>query len=112
MIMLMHHMKEEVGKDADLLFWQPGGGLSTEVFRPLSQRIGSELAPGLENLQSIVSAGDFKNYIESIISLKVNNNSLWLIVDSPLHRSLLEHKFRAALKEAFQVEYVRVVSQK
>lgn len=109
--MLMHHAMHEVAKEEGNLFWKSGDRITTESFKPLSKRVGKSLLEGMKNLKTVLLASDFESYIETIVSLKIINGSLWLITDSPLHRSLLEHRFVPAFKEAFEVEDVRIISQ-
>lgn len=109
--MLMHRAMQVDYSEENGFLWRKDKSLSTEAFLPLSKRIDKKLYKGMQNLKTILLASDFESYIESLVSLKLINNSLWLITDSPMHRSLLEHRFVPALKEAFDVEDIRIISQ-
>lgn len=109
--MLMHRTMQVDYNEENGFLWYDEKSLATEAFEPLSKRIDKKFYKSLQNLKTIILASDFENYIESLISIKLINDSLWLITDSPMHRSLLEHRFVPALKEAFGVEDVRILSQ-
>ncbi|HMM23048.1 MAG TPA: hypothetical protein PKA10_20255 [Selenomonadales bacterium] len=88
--------------------------LKREAFTPLSRRIApgqSELSAGLDTLKGLLGAADFDRYIESLISLRLQDQALWLITDRAMHRSILERRFIPQLKTAFGVSRVRIISQ-
>lgn len=98
--------------------WDDGctrpNSLKVEVFTPLSQRIAQsqyELVAGIEKLRQMMDVADFDRYIESLVALRQKEDSVWLITDREMHRSLLERDFVPHIKRAFSVSHVRVISQ-
>lgn len=109
--MFMHSAMQVNHSEERGFLWHDAQTLTTEAFEPLSKRIGKSFSQQIQNLKQTLLASDFEDYIESIVSLKIIDGSLWLITDSPMHRSLLEYRFIPALKEAFDVDNVRIISQ-
>ena len=109
--MLLHRTMQIDADEEENMLWHEETALSVETFKPLSQRLGKEFSQGMQNLKKTLLASDFEDYIESILSLKIVDGSLWLVTDSPMHRSLLEHRFIPIFQEAFNVEKVRIISQ-
>lgn len=88
--------------------------LRIEGFRPLSVRIRTgqaELCANLEKLKDLIGEADFDQYIESILSLRRHDRSLWVVTDHEMHRSLLERNFIRQIQQAFDVDSVRIMSQ-
>ena len=112
--MLMHRNLGKIADKDELDIMPAPSSLKEEKFTPLSQRIAAdqnELSAGLGKLKAALSADDFDRYIESLISLRLHGQVLWLITDRAMHRSILERKFISQLKNAFDVSHVRVISQ-
>ena len=89
-------------------------GLHMEKFTPLSVRLASTqqgLQSGLAALKELVGEEDFGKYIETLVGLRRDGESLRIITDKELHRSLLERNFIVSLKQAFGVSEVQIISQ-
>lgn len=88
--------------------------LQVEPFTPLSARVASgqpELVSGLKELQQGLGQEHFDRYIESLVSLRLQEGTLWLVTRRAMHRSLLERDFLPQLKQAFRAGGVRIISQ-
>lgn len=109
--MLMNRTAQVDSDKEEKILLHDANSLSAETFKPLSQRLGKEFSKGMQNLKRTLLASDFEDYIENIVSLKIVDGSLWLVTNSPMHRSLLEHRFIPIFKEAFDVDKVRIISQ-
>ena len=86
--------------------------LQTEPFTPLSVRIGltqPELVQGLVTLKQGIGQERFDQYIESLISLRLREGTLWLVTKRAMHRSLLERDFLPQIKQAFGAGAVRII---
>ena len=106
-------MQNDYDEKNEILF-KNSNALSIENFVPLSQREEMQsdtILEGIGKLKRNLLEKEFESYIENILSLKLINNFLWLITDSAMHRSILEHKFVPAFKTAFAVQNVRIISQ-
>ena len=89
--------------------------LRMEEFSPLTERLekeNPELAVQLAVLRNNVCAADFDKYIQELVSLKKVGNTLFLLTQHGMQRSLINHMFIPMFKEAFAVTDVRVLSQK
>ena len=69
------------------------------------------LQSGLAALKELVGEEDFGKYIETLVGLRRDGESLRIITDKELHRSLLERNFIVSLKQAFGVSEVQIISQ-
>lgn len=85
-----------------------------EAFSPLSERVVKE-TPEFEEkfiqLKKIMGEKPFEDYIESLISLKKEGNTLWLITNREMNRSILERNHLSQIRDAFEVEGVRIITQ-
>lgn len=85
-----------------------------EIFSPLSKRVVKE-NPGFEEklfrLKEMIGEKLFEDYIESLISLKKEGNTMWLITNREMNRSILERNHLAQIRDAFEVESVRIITQ-
>ena len=111
--MLMYSSRPaDAGEKMDVLWDKNHTSLAVEAAQPLSKRLEEGLSQGMQNLKQTLSDSDFEGHIESILSLKIADDSLMVVTKNMIHRSLLEHKFVPAFKEAFNVKNVRIISQK
>ncbi len=85
--------------------------LSAEVMRPLAERIAEEkptLSGCLAKLQQLLTKEVFDRSFGKVENLSKSGDVL-LIVTNAMQRSFIERDCIGALKEAFDVKYVRVV---
>lgn len=85
--------------------------LSAAVLTPLAERIAAEkpgFLPGVQQLQASLTADTYARCIEKIHNITKSGNTLMIIADSFMHRSLIEKECIPAIKEAFGVSIVRV----
>lgn len=83
-------------------------------FSPLEDRIAYEdpqLVAGLVKLRDLIGKSDFETYINSLVSLRKVNNQLLIITKREMYRSIIISRFIPAIKESFEVDFVRIVSQ-
>lgn len=83
-------------------------------FTPLSERIkisNPEFVESLATLREFMGDKDFEEYIENLISLKVDSGTVWLITKREISRSILERNYLPQIREAFGVTNVRVLVQ-
>lgn len=81
-------------------------------FTPLEERIKAEdhvLAQGISRLKDKMTAGDFDKYINSLISLKKHEDTIFLITRNAGFKSVIEMMFMKQIKECFGVSGFRVV---
>lgn len=98
----------------ELCVWK-SDAIIVQEFSPLSARLekeGSELLPELSLLKEKLCEVDFAKYIENLISLKKSGDTLLLITQRSMERTILAYKFTQELKEAFAVKNIRIISQK
>ena len=84
------------------------------AFTPLSERLkssNSELVESLLALKGAMGEKYFKEYIEDLISLKMDSGTVWLITKREMTRSLLERNHLPQIREAFGVANVRILVQ-
>jgi len=83
-------------------------------FTKLSERLAKEqpwLTEKLASLKEKMPPKDFEEYIENLISLKMNEGALWLITKREMSRSILERNYLPQLKESFGADSVRIITQ-
>ncbi|HWQ61612.1 MAG TPA: DnaA N-terminal domain-containing protein [Negativicutes bacterium] len=88
--------------------------LKVEPFIPLSQRVAAgqnDLHAGLQKLRQSLPQAEFDKYIESLVALRLQGGTLWLVTDRAMHRSIIERSFLDPIRTAFGVHSVRVLSQ-
>ncbi len=88
--------------------------LHMEKFSPLSERLSGnqqELLDGMKKLEQLLGKADFAKYVETLIAIRLQAESLMIITDRELHRSLLERSFKPQIKKAFGVSHLQIVSQ-
>ena len=91
-----------------------GSRVIVEPFSPLLDRIRvekPELVAGLETLRDLVGVEGFEKYFNCLQSLKKAETTVMLITDSEMKRTAIEHQYIGAIRQAFDVQYVRVVCQ-
>jgi hypothetical protein len=92
--------------------WVENPYLSAEKMLPLAQRIEKErpqLKAGLEKLRELLGEERFEKNISSLVNLTKNNNTLLVVAKNMLQRSAIERECIKELKEAFSVQFVKVV---
>ena len=85
--------------------------LSAAVLTPLEQRIAVEkpdFLDGVKKLKKSMMADTYARCIERIHNITKSGNTLMIVADSFMHRSLIEKECIPAIKEAFAVTNVRV----
>lgn len=110
--MLMHRDLNAPGGEDNNPILVAAPFLKTETFTPLSQRLDPGqpvISEGLKRLKKLLSTADFERYIESLIALRLQEETVWLITDREMHRSLLERDFLPQLRAAFGVKGIRVL---
>jgi hypothetical protein len=111
--MLMYRDKH-VGEQREEVSVMVSQGLYVDQFLPLSERLPAgqqELRIGLNKLASMIGEAEFDQYIETLVSLRRQGDSLFVVTDREFHRSLLVRNFLTQMKQAFGVEHLQVVSQ-
>jgi len=111
--MLMHRDLQNEDTIEDLAV-MVSPALHMEKFSPLSERLSNnqhELLDGMKKLEQLMGKVDFGKYVETLIAIHRQAESLIVITDRELHRSLLERSFKPQIKQAFGVSHLQIVSQ-
>lgn len=85
-------------------------------FVPVSARAEYQEGPvadALSSLREILSERDFTEYIDQLLRINYDPSTgrLMLITKREIHRTMLEGRLRQSICKAFDVRYLRVVSQ-
>jgi len=70
-----------------------------------------ELLEGLNKLKDLIEEKDFNKYINRLIDVKKHDDQLLVITGSEMHRSVIMSKYLKLIKECFDVEKIRVITQ-
>lgn len=93
--------------------WTQNAHLTVERFRSIEERVASDkpqLQDSLAKLKLLLGPSLFDKHINRLQNISKNEQTLLLVTSSEMRRTLLERECLPALKEAFQVQRVRVVS--
>lgn len=87
----------------------------TVPFTPLEQRIHDEqpeLFDGLQKLKQSIGTEAFEKYFSTIQSLKMNSakTTILMTTSHAMQKTSIEANYLAHIEQAFDVEYVRIVS--
>ncbi len=86
----------------------------TVPFTPLELRMQKEKPQVYAKLQVLRQAiGDdtFKRLVSKIHNINYAGSQVLIVAESELHRTNIERELLPAIKEAFQVSFIRVVTQ-
>ncbi len=86
--------------------------LSSVPLTALEERIAADKPELLESLTKLKSLLDEKTYrrcFEKVENMTRNATTLLIVARNPLQRSFIERDCIGALKEAFSVQYVKII---
>ncbi len=103
---------EELRQNSEAKEYSPN--LYEVVYSPLLQRDEYQEEPirsKLLKLLEIMGAEEFNTYINPLLRVNYNGRAVMLITRKEMHKTMIEGKHLPAIKEAFEVDSIRVVSQ-
>lgn len=89
--------------------------LSKTVTKPLSERLEDRagiVEVGLNRLREVLDGATFSRYIDSLERVTVSGKRALLIAPTELHRTLIERELIDSIREAFEVDTVRIVARR
>lgn len=110
--MLMHRQMKDFSHDGAEKGMLAASLLTAEVFTPLSERVSKDNAivtDGLANLKLLLTPYDFECYIESLLNVRQQDKTVWMVVDSEMQRSIMERNLMPSIQKAFGLLDVRIL---
>lgn len=98
--------------ECDEFFLDCNCSLERVDFTPLEERVKAEdpaLSGGLAELKTKMAESDFQKYINSLTSLKIHGDTIFLITQNASHKSVIELKFIKQITGCFGVSGFRVI---
>lgn len=86
----------------------------TVPFSPLEERMAKEkpyLMDGLRMLHETLGEADFKRLISRVHNINLSDDKILLVAESELHRTNIERECLPHIAKAFNVKFIRVVTQ-
>lgn len=86
----------------------------TIPFTPLEQRMSKEkpyLMEGLAELREVLGNDKFRTLISNVHNINLSGDKILLVADNELHRTNIERECLPHIAKAFNVKFIRVVTQ-